>query len=508
LTTYYTSRSAILESQRCPRARYIGYIWGGTGLSKVRATIPLATGSWTHEGLAFLLKTYQALGCVLESHVDGAVQVALDGYRTELAARGLDIELGEDGAYVAEEQLALVEGMLRAYAAKGLGELVEKYEVLEVEREDVWNGFAEWITHPSTGTCPRCRLGNDTDGDGNCSICARQTDAEVAETRKFIDDLKAKDRVNLQACADALLRERSTGDLYLLSFKTAAGWDYRKDGENRHDVQGLSEAAVIERRLVQWWDCLHQQRPDQNGSEQERKDLLDLVDIDHPKVKLLLEMPDRPRIMGIQMVFLIKGRREQQGDGGPYLTQSHLIRGWQREGVTDREYAWRYKWEGPDTWPDTGRLRGHTLGKGWSKFDAWSANGGVKAWIEMLTQGLVQPEVEMDPLASTYQMPLPYFRQDRDLQSFVKQAQTQERRVFEVMSEAEQVREQGDADKLLDFLDTHLETVQNRRSCDYPSKCQFQEVCFSDTSMLINPFGTGIFTKRVPHHEAEAAAAK
>ena len=480
MTTFYTSRSAIIEYQRCPRARYLGYEWSGTGLAKVRATIPLATGSWTHAGLASMLLDVQA-GWQVD--VDKAVQVALTGYQEELAARGLDIELGEDGAYVAEEQLALVEGMLRAYAAKGLGELVEKYEVLEVEREDVWTGFSKW-TGPTTHLVEDEEVYTHVEPDGH--------------------------QVDLQARADGLLRERSTGDLYLLSFKTAAGWDARRDGDARHDVQGLSEAAVTERRLVEEWAALHDAGAAYSGTDHTQSTRLSghlkakLNATNDPTLRYLADLPDPPRIMGIQMVFLIKGRREQAYEGGPYLTQSSLIRGWQREGVTDREYAWRYKWEGPDTWPDTGRLKGHTLGKGWSKFDAWTANGGVKAWVEMLSRGLVQPEIGMDPLDATYHMPLPYFRQDRDLTSWVRQAQAQERRVMQDSVLVEQVRK-DDAPALPELLDNLF--PQYRRSCDYPSKCAYQEICFGDESMLVSPMSTGLYQIRVPHHDAEREAA-
>lgn len=34
-------------------------------------------------------------------------------------------------------------------------------------------------SNPTKKICPRCGMGNDTDGDGNCAICARLTDDEV-----------------------------------------------------------------------------------------------------------------------------------------------------------------------------------------------------------------------------------------------------------------------------------------------------------------------------------------
>lgn len=461
MTTFYTDRSRQIAHQSCPRARYLEYGWGGTGIRKVRATIPLATGTWTHEGLADLMVQVMELerasggdpNAWQRVDVERAVKVAITGYKAEVKARGLDIELGEDGAYVADEQIALVEAMLRAYAKHGLGELMEQYRVLEVERDECWPDFVT---------------------------------------------LANGDTMTMQARADGLLQERSSGDLYILSFKTAAGWDHRKDADARHDVQGLSEAAVCERRLQNAWRGM---RAADGSVPYPTDDLLQSLGVDRELHKRLAEMVDLPRIMGIQMVHLIKGRREQQGDGGPYVTQSHLLRGWYQDGVTERKYAWRFKWEGPDTWPDTGRLRGHTLGKGWTKFDVWSSEevGGVAGWIEMLASGAVQEEAG-NALETTYVQPLPYFRQDKDIQSWIRQTKGQEARVIKTMIDAEIVRASG-PEYLEAFLDDNV--IQHKRSCDFPSKCQFQEVCYGDPSMLIAPFSTGLYQPRVPHHQGE-----
>ena len=427
MTPTFSDRSRFLEYQRCPTARYLGYGWAGVGLRRIRATIPLVTGSAVHAGLADMLSQVLAMSAAGNdnpggwAHVDTdrSVEAALEVYAQELKGRGLDVELGEDAQWVTDEQRALIEGLVRAYALAphGLQALLEQYRVLEVEREDVWEGFTE----------------------------AQDT------------------RIDFQARADGLLQERGTSDLYVLSFKTASGFGFRNDNEARHDVQGLSEAATIERRLR-------------------------------------LTDPEA-RIMGIQMVYLIKGQRTQGEEGGRYVTQSSLVHPWRREGITEAEYAWRYKWAGPDVWPDSGKLKGHTLGKGWTRVDIWN-DVGVKAWIEMLNSGTVQSDLG-DPFESIVEMPLPYFRQDRDVQDWIEQAQAQEARVAEAHEELEHVRRLRPAEmrSALNRLAT-----QHRRSCDWPSKCQFQEVCFADDSMFTNPLGTGLYQIRVPHHDAEAKA--
>ncbi len=109
--------------------------WEGPGSGRVRANIPLSVGSHTHRGLALL--------CEGED-VEIAVKVALAGYDAEVKQRGLELEPGEDIAYVAEECKALIEGLLRVYALRGSRDCSSNSRVLEVEREDLISDFCAW----------------------------------------------------------------------------------------------------------------------------------------------------------------------------------------------------------------------------------------------------------------------------------------------------------------------------------------------------------------------------
>jgi PD-(D/E)XK nuclease superfamily len=435
----YTDRSRLLTFQDCPRRRYLTYHLLGTGIQRIRGTVPLMTGAYVHAGLADTLQ--QSIALEHEHHefafryvdVERSVRVAVDGYRRELAARGLDLELGEDAQAVADEQVALTEGLVRAYvrAPNGLEALLRTYRVVEVEQEDTWKEF----TRTSDGT-----------------------------------------EIVFQARADGLLQERASGDLYVLSFKTAATQDWRKDSEGRHDVQGLSEVVTIERRL--------------RATE-----------------------PDA-RIMGVQMVYLLKGVRRQAYDGGPYTTSSPLLRGWYRDGVTEREYAWKEETPCPGPGHVVGYTKKgptlcegkkfHKLGQGWTKFDVGRAGNEltVGEWTEMLASGTVQPEAG-SALDSVVWVPQPYYRQDRDAASWVRQAQAQEREVVGRAALCEQVR-QDDPKSLLELLDTQF--VQYRSACDWPSPCQFVPVCWGDETALTNPLATQLYQRRVPHHRAELDA--
>lgn len=473
--TVYSDRSRLLCYQHCPRERFLEYHLLGTGVRRNRISIPLMTGIVVHTGRAHMLNQIVALGDVsrpdLKVDVDAAVQAALEEYRAELKVRGLDVELGEDAQAVVDEQIALTEGLLRAYAKAGLPRLLEQYRVLEVEREDVWPHFTN--------------AGSERDGD------------------RWVD---------FQSRADALLQERQTGDLYIDSLKTAAQYDHRKDEENRHDVQGLSEAAVVERRLRRVHEIYH--------SGDSAANALFEVEACSPLTMAMIHesTPDAPpRIMGIQMTFLVKGIRRQAYDGAPYQTSSPLLRGYYREGITEREFAW--KAETPCPGPGHVLKQGkkgpilcegkkfHKLGVDWTPFDTYRGEGpdlvgGVSGWVEMLASGTVQPDAG-DPFDSIIQSPLPYFRQDRDMADWIEQAQSIEARVNAEVVELERIRVEEPA-RLRSALNVLV--PQNRRSCDWPSKCQFQEICFGDDSCLTSPFATGLYQKRSPHHIFEKEA--
>jgi len=452
----YTDRSRQITGIECPRRRYLTYEMGGTGFTKIRNSIPLLTGTVVHTGLACMRRDvmeakHKGVERVLVSQyvdIDKAVRLALKEYQDELSRRGLDVELGEDAEYTAKEQMALCEALLRVYwmLDDGLQSLVDRYDIIEVEHDETYHTFSS---------------------------------------------LEDGTSIDMNAKADALLMEHGTHDLYIASDKTIGQMDYRKENENRHDVQGLSEAFIVEKRLREWWRTLKD-----NG--------ISIANPEALNVKALSTMPDLPRIMGIQMTFLVKGRREQDNYDGKWKTRNRLLYGWAKPGIAGEEFAWTYNWSGPDVNETTGKLVGHKLGKGWRMFPTFEAVGGVKTWIDLLASGTVQPDAG-NPFDGLVYTPIPYFRQDRDMQDWYEQTfaleqdwQMRVRTVEKVRNEQPQFYRQ-----ILNSL-----IYQNRSSCDWPSKCPCQEICFGDDSMLVNPVASGLYQIREPHHLAEAGVRK
>lgn len=428
--TVYSSRSRKMEYQRCPRARLVGHHNRGRIITLSRMAVPLATGIHVHTGIAHLL---------VGGNVDLAVKNAIDAYRQEIETRGLDYQEGEDAGFVAYEQMALTEGLVRAYHHYQLPKLLAEYTVLEVERTD---------------------------------------DEHMAKIRGLGGDLRL---LRWRSRADALLLEKATGDLQILSLKTAASWDDRRDNENRTDDQGLSEVWAVETRLKR---LFHEVPLDQLGQ-------LGLGWMNDERY-----LREDPRIQAIKMEFLIKGSRNENPKGSKhYVTYNHLIRAWHRLGVTpsDDAFAWHWEWKGPDT-DDAGELKKHRLSpKVWKPFNVWEAEdiGGVRGWIEMLASGRVQPEAG-DPFDSLLVTPMPYFRQDDDMADWLAQTIAIEERIANDVAVVDAVP----TDDLKSYRrELNQRFPQNKRACFWPSKCQFHKICF-DLPFGSDPVDSGLYQIR------------
>ena len=189
-------RSRILSYQACPRRRYLEYHFAGTGIQRKAKSLPLVFGSAFHEGSELMLK----------GNIEGAVlraQLFLSNVFEERAV-GFDREEPSDVSiawqYGMEEQGALAEALLRGFWAYEGETFLEGFEVLEVEKE----GRAEL-------------------------------------TRAFVQFEKHNEPMVLMFRPDALVRERSTGDLYVISWKTCSTFGPSTTRQARVDMQSLSE---------------------------------------------------------------------------------------------------------------------------------------------------------------------------------------------------------------------------------------------------------------------------
>lgn len=379
---HYTDRSRIVLSEKCERARLLQYHFAGTGIVPKRESVYTVVGGAVHGGLAHMIQEAQFLynanpllfgdiSCpshnirpdlaslskleedavsVALMEYDNATQEGLELSGEELAAltpqaqeahvqqlaASLGVSPEEAGlgsvadrvrevrsqfdGYLLAEQRALTEALVRAYCRRRLRPLLEQFEVLEVEREGSWL-LSQWGGE-AEGTCPRCHLGRDTNADGDCYVCHKWTEEQVRTMGRVGSEKK---ELWFMSRPDALLRERSTHQLYLLSFKTTGSWDGRKAKDIQHDMQGLSEGVEVERRLAEWWQYMRE-HPE-----------LSVLQIRGETVPLnmarfLVSLPAPPRILGVRYEFLLKGERWKDKDLSAQLgvearsQRSHLIR--------------------------------------------------------------------------------------------------------------------------------------------------------------------------------------
>jgi hypothetical protein len=380
-----------------------------------------------------------------------------------------------------QEQAALVEGIIRAYAripasfGKGLKFLLQEFEVLEVERE------GEWLLHSNMVT----------------------------------------EQIWFMSRPDALLRSRTDNSLYLLSFKTAAQWDIRKARDAEHDMQGLSEGVEVEKRLGEWWQYIHLDR-----SVQETEAYLRVANCSMATANYLAALPAPPRILGIRYEYLLKGSRYADKDLSSrfglnvWAQRSHLIRAYQG----DAGWCWSY-----DFLKDDGSAS-KLYYKTWRPRAVWESLS-IREWIDMLdtatmtmsaydsTVGMEPREVgykcdaqaqgltTSHPLDEVFPPPLTVYRSDDQLRDWIEQVEAQERHVAEAVAQVDAAADEGEKRHLLNVL-----FPQSRRACEYPSTCTFcakgQDVCFGGEDMRRDPLASGRFKPREPHHAAELAAAE
>lgn len=412
------SRTAMEAHHRCPRYRFLAYEWmrglpitlpdGSSalhcgGLSPAKPSSALLTGAAIHEGFAHLLETFRGIELNLSEgtdpfspfgpggwrglrtsglwhlHITAAADVALAHFDAQAAAEGISFGLDPGSAdFYEKEQRALVEGLVWVAGLRLVPELLSRYKVVEVEREE------------------RMELGPDV--------------------REFA------------ARADALLAERDSGDLSVFSLKTGTIYGRREEMRFKRDVQGLSEAIALERRL---------------GA----------------------------KIETVQMALLLKGLRRMNDRAGRKEHYSPLTRAWRSIDPLSSIETWCWSYDTPKTSRDGSAYMGK-LGKDFTSAPTWERPGGIREWVLALDRGEIQSEVG-DPFENCLAIPEPWSRSENEVQDWLEQSLVREREI-EAGAEAVNLNLQSrDLDSARRQLNVYF--PQNRSSC-----VQFNTTCFAD----------------------------
>lgn len=177
-------RSRVLSFQSCPRKRYYEYHHLGRGIQRKSKSLPLMVGAAFHSGAEELLRGDVETACYR------AMKFLVDAFKAREVSMGNETFTDETLKYSAEEQVALAEGLIRAWGLARLPEFLSNFIVCEVERE---------------GRAP------------------------------LTDDLILLYR------PDALVQDRASGDHYIVSWKTTSNYSRTTLNQSRTDMQAMSE---------------------------------------------------------------------------------------------------------------------------------------------------------------------------------------------------------------------------------------------------------------------------
>lgn len=447
-TIIYTSRSPASTYQRCHRRRYLGYHFGGYGLSPVLPTQHLWTGSAVHTGIEALLN-YHRKQSDDSKVVKGSWKLGLDAALTTfdslwkpsiefLESTNQTISL-QRYLFIRNEHRALTEALVLCYYLRELPRLLERFKIRFVEKE---------IAIPLAAFSP-----------GKTKVTSRNV-------KQY--------RIMFESRAEALLTDRTDGSNFIYSLKTCSEFGGFLEDSYREDLQCATEVYSTKQKI----------------EERTGKTFV---------------------IRGIRFCFLSKSKA-YNAEIGSYensiKVKSHaspLIRGYRQVLPTGVNYAHSY------SFPNSGNRSGMgRLGKGWSKFDvATEFGGGVFEWIKMLNRGQVQPECG-DIIGSQVIVPMDYLTNDREVDSLMVSTRTQELKIAKDILRLEQEKEKYELEMPGDILRLELMDElfpQYRHSCTYPGQCEFRKICFQP-EVADDPIGSGYYQKREAHHAGEKGQIK
>lgn len=445
----HASRSRYEAFMKCMRLGYLQYHWGGRGIVKAGFNLFLITGIFLHVGLELIGKWLKANPKARELRFDmleGILAKVRDEYFKAIFPKNWKDEGG--GYDLRYESLDEITGERREISEYEM-ELKQQYTFDEQSAlvEALLRVFAfkvlpSWMSRFRIVTVENDMSFSMVKGEG----------FEVIQSAKV----------------DWVLQEIETKDLFLVSFK-----GYRTYGNNEakaasHDTQGLSESWAFDEYL---------------------------------KTKGI-----NKRIMGVKMLYLIKGaRKETKRGNGRWEQQSPLIRGYRK--LTEEGPAYAHSYFFPDTRDEDRRNESGitSLGRSWDKveiFKEWS----IKEWIELLANEDIQPECG-DILSQQVMEPEVYLRGDREIASWLRQTQSREEEIAQkllALNEEFGTEPLTASDKGLMALDVMF--PQNRAACHYypgdHNDCQYVGICFGTAEEGKNPLEDG-FVYRTPHHKAE-----
>lgn len=488
----YISRSAILTFKVCDYKGFLTFLFEGYGLDSEKISLDLLIGTVFHRGRQHLLehcRIHHPDGKFDDQCIDEAVEKAYETWRKELEKKEPWLHSGEQDrlAEIIYEQECLFEGLIRAWAIRRLPQILAEYDILEVEQEEVYEGFSPIVTW----------LGK----------------------------------------ADAMYRRKSDGKIILDSAKTASMFPEVAERNILHDMQGISEWVAANDRLERWWrdtqaikgNVFHWFRTISDEyafDDQVPEWFIEKIKKDEKSAveywEWLMNLSEPPQVYAVQYDFALKGQRRRDNPKdkmSPYNQQTFLCHPYKKDSLVTftnlgniGQSADEYKWKvNPGKQP-----------KGWEKINIWE-DIGIKTWVEMLATGQVQPELG-DPFLIQYDedgniisgilhTPPLVVRTEFELAEWKISTRFYAERIFQYKDILDSFSkdwlyndvESPTAEKIKQY-EEHLWMLfpKNTLSCHsyYGKDCQYVVHCHELMS-LQELEQSGYFSRRIPHHDEE-----
>lgn len=451
----FTSRTAALTYQTCKRKRYLGNHYGEHGLSPESIDLFLETGTSVHRGLQNLLEH-----CRLE-HPDGkfeeqcvnqSVELAIKLFREDVAKASISLKETEFGqaAWIIAEHECLIEGLIRAFAIKRLPSLLDEYEILSVEKDEIFYEFSNEVFWQS------------------------------------------------KADAEFLTKDYSLG-VVVCSIKTASEYADNTIRNLLTDMQGNSEWASVQARLLR--DFRQYRATKEHGVN------LSNYDMAYAKYyEWCIENNKEPKVYAVQYEHLITGEWRDDDKTGMRKRRSFLVHPYKLSTMGTFSVfgntavsapATSYKWK-----VNAGRQP-----KGWEKINIWE-DIGILNWIDMLAQGQVQPE-EGNPLDLLIKTSELIFRDRNDgaqLKEWYESTKYQEENIVRKLDILETHAEWARKNNNWKLFETALNQLFPKETLTcwnyYGRHCEFARICHEGYN-INDLIAANILVNRIPHHEPE-----
>lgn len=528
----FTSRTAVLTYKTCAYKRLLQFHTEGSGLVPAMASLDLLNGTCVHRGIQHLLehcRTEHPNEDFEEACVDEAVEEAREIWKEVITNQGIALKSSAEYdrlEWIIAEQECLWEGLIRAFAIRRLPVLLEEYEILEVEHEEVSNRFSE----PIIKVCDLCT--------GTKLINKEQAEKWFEEPFENLKTLGFTKEANSFICpkcegtgeiregviflgkADGLFLRKSDNKLIILSIKTTSECADVTTRDILHDMQGVSEWFLVEERLAKLFADYKKlilephETFDLRMMEFEAKIGQGLAD--HFRDLLFNHSSDNPKVFAVQYEYLIKGKNSQEPyKSGIYKQKSFLCHplkfdnsapmiswGFQGAAVTINPDLFKWSW-------GAGKYK-----KGWEKCDIWNEMS-IKQWINMLATGEVQPE-EGHPFDKILRTPDLIVRSPVEIEEWLTSTRFQEENIakyLQILKDYDERIEQEIGIGSQTDLDFQIYSKQqaiwqyfpkNTLSCHnyFGRDCSYVAHCHELEDLTAMRDG-GILVRRRSHHEAE-----